>query len=201
MYEVPYPGRRPGYQYRAVLVVPGSGATASLQTAPAVQTDRNKVANKYLNRNPPGNSAATRHCGRSAPRSPRRATGANQYSGNDIELAVSKVAPAKGKPSRVVFGNPGGPGGAGLGMAPYLASQPALAKDHLAVGFDPRGTGDSANVTCEGAPGYTMDARDRDPQNLDLIAEASELTSRTANASRAACSPTSTPRRPSRTST
>ena len=81
----------------------------------------------------------------------------------------------KGKPSRVVFGNPGGPGGAGLGMAPYLASQAPLAKDHLAVGFDPRGTGDSTNVTCQGAPGYTMDARDRDAWNLDLIAEASQL--------------------------
>ncbi|HWD82240.1 MAG TPA: alpha/beta hydrolase, partial [Kribbella sp.] len=88
---------------------------------------------------------------------------------------VSKVAPAKGKPSRVVFGNPGGPGGAGLGMAPYLASQAPLAKDFLAVGFDPRGTGGSTNVSCDGAPGYTMDARDRDLGTRDLITEASEL--------------------------
>jgi len=60
-------------------------------------------------------------------------------------------------------------------MAPYLAGQAPLQKDFLAVGFDPRGTGDSTNVTCQGAPGFTMDARDRDPANLALVAEASEL--------------------------
>jgi len=60
-------------------------------------------------------------------------------------------------------------------MAPYLASQAPLAKDHLAVGFDPRGTGGSSNVSCDGTPGYTMDARDRDPANRDLIAEASAM--------------------------
>jgi pimeloyl-ACP methyl ester carboxylesterase len=163
-----------GVSAAAVLVVPGSGATASMEQATVV--DRaHPVANRYLKQRPVwlpcGEAEYRTYCAKiTAPRD-----WANQYSGNDIQIAVSKVAPAKGKPSRVVFGNPGGPGGAGLGMAPYLASQAPLAKDHLAVGFDPRGTGDSTNVTCEGAPGYTMDARDRDPWNLDLIVEASKL--------------------------
>ncbi|WP_433168321.1 alpha/beta hydrolase [Kribbella sp. CA-247076] len=163
-----------GLSAAAVLVVPGSGATASMDQVTAVDRPH-RVANRYLEQKPVwkpcGDQEFRTYCARiTAPRD-----WANQYSGHDIQLAVSKVAPAKGKPSRVVFGNPGGPGGAGLGMAPYLASQAPLAKDHLAVGFDPRGTGDSTNVTCQGAPGYTMDARDRDPRNLELIAEASRL--------------------------
>ena len=167
-----------GISTAVLLAVPGSGATASLQPALAkVQAGPNKVAKKYSEQKPVwkecGDPELRTFCAKViAPRD-----WSNQYAGNDIQLAVSKVAPAKGKPSRVVFGNPGGPGGAGLGMAPYLASQPELAKNHLAVGFDPRGTGDSANVTCEGAPGFTMDARDRDPANLDLISEAAELAS------------------------
>ncbi|HEY3508028.1 alpha/beta hydrolase [Kribbella sp. NPDC051137] len=158
----------------AVLVVPGSGATASMQAATVVDRPH-PVASKYLKQRPAwtrcGDEEFRTYCAKiTVPRD-----WANQYAGSDLQIAVSKVAPAKGRPSRVVFGNPGGPGGAGLGMAPYLASRPALAKDHLAVGFDPRGTGGSSNVSCEGAPDYTMDARDRDPGTRRLITEASEL--------------------------
>ncbi|NIK60381.1 alpha/beta hydrolase [Kribbella shirazensis] len=163
-----------GLSAAAVLVVPGSGATASTQSASVVDKPH-PVASKYLKQRPRwtkcGEEEFRTYCAKiTVPRD-----WANQYSGNDLQIAVSKVAPVKGKPSRVVFGNPGGPGGAGLGMAPYLASQAPLAKDHLAVGFDPRGAGGSSNVSCEGTPGYTMDARDRDPATRDLIAEASEL--------------------------
>lgn len=173
-----------GISAAALLAIPGSGATASLQTGTeAVQTGPNQVATRYLKQKPVwiqcGDPEYRTSCAKiTAPRD-----WSNQYSGNDIELAISKATPVgksqtktNTKPSRVIFGNPGGPGGPGLGMAPYLASQPALAKDHLFVGFDPRGTGDSANVTCEGAPGFTMDARDRDSANLDLISEAALLT-------------------------
>lgn len=140
-----------GLSVAAVLVVPGSGATASMQSETVVDRPH-PVANKYLEQKPVwkpcGDPEWRTYCAKiTAPRD-----WANQYVGNDIQLAVSKVAPLKGKPSRVVFGNPGGPGGAGLGMAPYLATQAPLANDHLAVGFDPRGTGDSSNVTCQGAP-------------------------------------------------
>ncbi|WP_328322690.1 alpha/beta hydrolase [Kribbella sp. NBC_00382] len=168
-----------GISTAALLAIPGSGATASLQTgSERVQSGPNKVANRYLKQKLTwtqcGDPEYRTYCAKIvAPRD-----WSNQYSGNDIGLAVSKVAPAgksKAKPSRVIFGNPGGPGGAGLGMAPYLASQAGLGKDHLFVGFDPRGTGDSSNVTCEGAPGFTMDARDRDSENLNLISEAAML--------------------------
>jgi pimeloyl-ACP methyl ester carboxylesterase len=164
-----------GISLPALMIIPGSGATATVDL-PAQGGQRPKyVAGKYLDQKP-----AWRQCGDPELRTycakiiaPRDWW--NPADQNDIEIAVSKVAPVKGKPSRVVFGNPGGPGGAGLGMAPYLASQKPLAKDHLAVGFDARGTGDSTNVTCAGSPGYSMDARDHDRPNLDLISEASSL--------------------------
>ncbi|MBM6405528.1 alpha/beta fold hydrolase [Phycicoccus sp. CSK15P-2] len=93
--------------------------------------------------------------------------------GEDIRVAVSRTVPeGAGDDARYIFGNPGGPGAPGLGMAPYLAS---VVPDHIAIGFDVRGTGASTNVSCEGAPQYTMDARDRDRANLDLIADASKL--------------------------
>jgi pimeloyl-ACP methyl ester carboxylesterase len=169
-----------GISTAALLAIPGSGATASLQTgSERVQSGPNKVAIRYLKQKLAwtqcGDPEYRTYCAKvTAPRD-----WSNQYSGNDIGLAISKVTPggkSKAKPSRVIFGNPGGPGAAGLGMAPYLASQAGLGKDHLYVGFDPRGTGDSSNVTCEGAPGFTMDARDRDSENLSLISEAALLT-------------------------
>lgn len=164
-----------GLSAAAVLFVPGSGATASMQSATVVDK-AHPVANKYLEQRPKwtlcGDPELRTYCAKvTVPRD-----WANQYSGNDLQIAVSKVAPVKGKPHRVVFGNPGGPGGPGLGMAPYLASQAPLAKDHLTVGFDPRGTGTSSNVSCDGSPGFSMDARDRDPATRGLIAEASEMT-------------------------
>ncbi|HEY3556586.1 MAG TPA: alpha/beta hydrolase [Kribbella sp.] len=164
-----------GLSAAVVLVVPGSGATASMQS-PTVVDRPHQVASKYLKQRPRwvkcGEEDLRTYCAKiTVPRD-----WANQYAGNDLQIAVSRVAPAKGKPTRVVFGNPGGPGAAGLGMAPYLAGQAPLAKDHLAVGFDPRGTGGSTNVSCDGAPGFTMDARDRDPATRNLVAEASQLT-------------------------
>ena len=84
----------------------------------------------------------------------------NPDAGVDITVAVSRNSGAAGTNRRLVIGNPGGPGGPGLGMAPFLADQPGLA-DHLAVGFDVRGTGASTNVSCYGAPQYYTDPRDR----------------------------------------
>ncbi|MFC0625084.1 alpha/beta hydrolase [Kribbella deserti] len=162
----------------ALTFIPGPGATAaSADLIVTVQPTRTVVAERYLEQEP-----TWKKCGEPGLRTqcamvtvPRDWN--NQGAGVDLEVAVSRVAPKKGKPSRIVVGNPGGPGAPGLGMAPFLASRPALAKGHLAVGFDPRGTGNSSNVTCDGSPMFTMDARDRDEENLDLIADAAELTS------------------------
>lgn len=99
----------------------------------------------------------------------------NPNAGVDLKIAVSKVAPAEGTADRMVVGNPGGPGGAGLGMAPMLAEQDGL-KNHLAVGFDPRGTGKSSNITCKGAPTEDGDPRDRSQAELDLTAQMMKFT-------------------------
>ncbi len=92
----------------------------------------------------------------------------------DLSIAVSRTQPPDGTATRYVFGNPGGPGGPGLGMAPFLASQPGLG-DHIGVGFDVRGTGLSTSVSCQGAPQYTMDPRDRDRATRTLVRQVSQM--------------------------
>ena len=69
--------------------------------------------------------------------------------GPTIRLRVTKW-PATGS-TRVgsLLVNPGGPGASGLDFASYLASSaPAIAAAYDVVGFDPRGVGQSAPITC-----------------------------------------------------
>lgn len=91
-----------------------------------------------------------------------------------IDIAVSRSSAAGSSKRRLVIGNPGGPGAPGLGMAPLLAMQPGLS-DHLAVGFDVRGTGSSSNISCLGAPTWTADVRDRRRATLDRVAAISKV--------------------------
>ncbi len=67
-----------------------------------------------------------------------------------VTLAVLRVrhTSAEGTGSLVV--NPGGPGAAGTDFAEYVATDiaPEVARDYDIVGFDPRGTGDSAPISC-----------------------------------------------------
>ena len=86
-----------------------------------------------------------------------------------IDIAISKSLPVGSTGRRLVMGNPGGPGAPGLAMAPLLAAQTG-ARDHLAVGFDVRGTGSSANLSCAGAPTYPWDARDMRQTTYDKVA-------------------------------
>src|SRR3954464_6778634 len=80
-----------GISAAAVLVVPGSGATASMQSATVVDKPH-QVANKYLKQRPDwilcGDPEFRTYCAKiTVPRD-----WANQYSGNDLQIAVSKVA-------------------------------------------------------------------------------------------------------------
>lgn len=70
-------------------------------------------------------------------------------SGPTIELAVLR-RPASLTPGGVVVVNPGGPGASGYDYADYASSlfSPALLDERDIVGFDPRGVGRSAPVTC-----------------------------------------------------
>jgi pimeloyl-ACP methyl ester carboxylesterase len=67
--------------------------------------------------------------------------------GRKITLALSEVAataPASQQQGDMLV-NPGGPGGSGLGLAPFVAQglDPAVAADYNIIGFDPRGVGSS----------------------------------------------------------
>lgn len=92
----------------------------------------------------------------------------------DLRVEVSRLRPLRGTPTRSIVGNPGGPGGPGIIMPLLLAERPAVAARAELVGFDPRGTGRSTSVSCEGAPSpFALDPRDRDAASLALTAELS----------------------------
>lgn len=69
--------------------------------------------------------------------------------GETLELAVTRVA-GDDSAERVLFINPGGPGGSGVDYAPIIGSQltPDLRAEYDVVGFDPRGVQRSEPVVC-----------------------------------------------------
>ncbi|MFI6699142.1 alpha/beta hydrolase [Streptomyces sp. NPDC050509] len=76
--------------------------------------------------------------------------------GRRIEIAISRLASEKPAQRRgVLLTNPGGPGGAGLDYPAILAGS-GLPQEVLdaydVIGFDPRGVGRSAPVTCDMTP-------------------------------------------------
>jgi pimeloyl-ACP methyl ester carboxylesterase len=67
--------------------------------------------------------------------------------GKKITLALDEIpatAPAAQQQGALLV-NPGGPGGSGISLAPYVASAlaPSVAADYNVIGFDPRGVGAS----------------------------------------------------------
>ncbi len=70
-------------------------------------------------------------------------------SSGDFRIAVSRVK-AKGTKIGSIVVNPGGPGAEGASFAEYAQSSVSdqVAKSYDIVGFDPRGVGKSAPVTC-----------------------------------------------------
>ncbi|ASR37586.1 hydrolase [Prauserella marina] len=73
--------------------------------------------------------------------------------GEKIEIAISRLASENPAQRRgVLLTNPGGPGGSGLDYPAVLAGSglPENVLDSYdVIGFDPRGVGDSAPVTCD----------------------------------------------------
>ena len=68
----------------------------------------------------------------------------------DISIAVSRTLHTGANFQGSIVVNPGGPGSPGLDFAKYVAKEiaPAVAKEFDFIGFDPRGVGKSAPVTC-----------------------------------------------------
>lgn len=92
----------------------------------------------------------------------------------DLRVEVSRLRPLRGTATRSIVGNPGGPGAPGVIMPLILAERPAVAARAELIGFDPRGTGRSTSISCEGAPSpAALDPRDRDRASLDLTARLS----------------------------
>ncbi|MEU9186891.1 alpha/beta hydrolase [Streptomyces sp. NPDC048484] len=73
--------------------------------------------------------------------------------GRQIEIAISRLASKEPSKRRgVLLTNPGGPGGEGLGYPALLAGAKLPQKvldSYDVIGFDPRGVGRSAPVTCD----------------------------------------------------
>jgi pimeloyl-ACP methyl ester carboxylesterase len=90
----------------------------------------------------------------------------NDPSGPKIQLAVSRILHTSSNYQGVILTNPGGPGGSGLGLNPFLIAQlqtdaqqdpsgtyTSAAADYDWIGFDPRGVGSSIPaISCD--PNY-----------------------------------------------
>ncbi|MEU0466235.1 alpha/beta hydrolase [Amycolatopsis sp. NPDC006131] len=105
--------------------------------------------------------------------SPRDWSAPNQ--GIDVTIAVSRLK-ATGEATESTFVNPGGPGAPGRMFPARLRNQTRVREHQDIIGFDPRGTGKSTNITCGGAigTGSDLDPRDRSRENLKLILDATE---------------------------
>jgi pimeloyl-ACP methyl ester carboxylesterase len=98
--------------------------------------------------------------------------------GRKITLALSEV-PATAPPGKrqgVLLVNPGGPGGAGLSLAAFVAEglDPSVAADYTIVGFDTRGVGASVpSLSCDPSffsrarPDYIPTSAAEEQQNID----------------------------------
>lgn len=102
--------------------------------------------------------------------------------GPDLTIAVTRIRPQVGEPAGTLFTNPGGPGSAGRALPLLFVAKGRreLLATYEVVGIDVRGTGQSTNVTCAQLAdvGRELDARDRRPQNLDLIMDAASFIAR-----------------------
>ncbi|SNR27262.1 TAP-like protein [Haloechinothrix alba] len=96
--------------------------------------------------------------------------------GDDVTIAVSRLPSPGGDADRSLLTNPGGPGGPGRAFPAHFADRDTLRAEYNVVGFDPRGTGMSTNITCNGATADLdpLDPRDRSPANIDRILRATE---------------------------
>jgi len=118
------PPPSPGHQGGATEGAPGSARQAGLVWHPC------------------GNSDSRLRCARL-----RVPLNYNRTDGRKITLALSEVQATAPRSKRqgVLLVNPGGPGGSGLSLAPFVAQglRPAVAARYDIVGFDTRGVGAS----------------------------------------------------------
>jgi len=68
----------------------------------------------------------------------------------DISISLTRATAKTASPLGSIVVNPGGPGGSGVDFTGYVATSvmPSVAAKFNVVGFDPRGVGRSAPITC-----------------------------------------------------
>ncbi|MBM7489119.1 pimeloyl-ACP methyl ester carboxylesterase [Micromonospora luteifusca] len=90
----------------------------------------------------------------------------NPRDGKTIQVRISRTVASGTDRKGILLVNPGGPGGSGLSLAPYVArSAPTVAEHYDVIGFDPRGVGQSTPLLC------SVTYRDTDVTN-DQITQA-----------------------------
>lgn len=135
----------------ALLVAASAVATLVPALTPATASAAENPLSQYLEQRP-----AWHRCDKAMPASLRCATikvplDYRRPGGKKLSLAISKMKTSTKKERRgVLLLNPGGPGGPGVDMPQYLASElpKAVKAKYDLVGFDPRGIGRSSPVGC-----------------------------------------------------
>jgi pimeloyl-ACP methyl ester carboxylesterase len=100
--------------------------------------------------------------------------------GATIRLHVTRL-PATHRPAQgVLFTNPGGPGAAGADLPLVFGEvgRKPLLRGQDVYGIDPRGAGQSDNVTCGDAFGVDIDPRVRTQADVNLMLDAAALVAR-----------------------
>jgi pimeloyl-ACP methyl ester carboxylesterase len=94
--------------------------------------------------------------------------------GQTLKVAISRTkATDPAHREGVLFTNPGGPSGSGLGLPWSLATaQPKLAARYDVIGMDPRGVGSSTQLNCDIAVEPLMAASNYDSRDLSDTAVA-----------------------------
>ncbi|MEV1171959.1 alpha/beta hydrolase [Nonomuraea sp. NPDC049784] len=69
--------------------------------------------------------------------------------GHTLQVRISRTVATGSDRKGILLVNPGGPGGSGLSLAPYVAlAGPAVGEHYDVIGFDPRGVGQSSQLLC-----------------------------------------------------
>ncbi|MFD0001399.1 alpha/beta hydrolase [Streptomyces sp. NPDC127178] len=138
----------------AALVPALAPATASAASASSTASAASAAANplsQYLQQKP-----AWHRCDSEMPATFQCATikvplDYNRPSGKKLDLAISRLKTSTEQERRgVLLLNPGGPGGPGVDMPQFMASElpKSVKAKYDLVGFDPRGIGQSSPVSC-----------------------------------------------------
>ncbi|MFC6704970.1 alpha/beta hydrolase [Flexivirga alba] len=137
----------------ALAVTPASAATTTSSLSPT-HANLDKYTSQQLTWSVSLCPQEVRELGKAAKRSEcARVTAPKDYSHpgkGDIKLMVTRTASEQsGTSERVVFTNPGGPGGPAARFSVVVAALSPLGRTEAVVGVDPRGTGESTPVSCD----------------------------------------------------